>query len=110
MKISLIIGAAIASTQWAGPASAAPKNDPWPTQEVRYDDLDLTKVSDQLRFKHRLAWAASVLCKEVDNEMPVPPVDPVCYRMTLQRAVQQMDRAIARAEGGPRLAAAQPSR
>lgn len=104
MKTLLLATGAIAVSLCMGSAKAGPFDDPLPTFEVRYTDLDLTKVSDQLRLKHRLARAASVLCKEVDNAMPVAPVDPVCYRLTLQTAVQQVDRAVARANSGAVLA------
>ena len=109
MKTLLLAAATIAVSFNMGPAKTAPANDPFPTFDVPYADLDLTKVADQLRLKHRLAGAASVLCKEVDNAQPVAPVDPACYRLTLQAAAQQMHRAIARANGGAVLAAATPA-
>lgn len=108
MKMLLMACVATAANLWMEPADAAPKSDPWPTLEIRYGDLDLTKVGDQVRLKYRLTWAASVLCKDLNSAAPVPPVEPICYRMTTQNALQKMDKAIAQAKGGPALAAATP--
>lgn len=108
MKTLLVVTGAIAASFWISPARASHQNDPLPTIEVAIGDLNLTRVNDQLRLRHRLSRAASVLCKEVDNAMPVASVDPVCYRITLQHAVQQMDWAIAHAESTSALAVAAP--
>lgn len=87
------------SSATATNAAPGPPNDPAPTLEIRYTDLDLTRASDQVRLKHRLGWAASVLCAEVEGATPAPSlVNPTCYRASLQDALGQMKRAIAQAE------------
>ena len=91
----------------ANPIKAAPV---WPgasvARLVSFADLDMTSSHDRDRLKNRIAFAAYTLCLVELPASPSPAIaDPTCLRAAKKSALEQMDRAVSRANGDARLVA-----
>jgi UrcA family protein len=94
---------------WSSAAAAAPvAKDAPATEQVRYGDLDLSRVSDQATLKRRVAKAAEQVCEEIDWNAPWQPtrVNSTCYQAAVQSAILQVNRAAAGANYTATLAVA----
>ena len=88
-----------------GRAAAQPSRDPVVTERVSSADLNLRLSRDQKRLKARIGFAAYRLCLADAPASPSPAIaDPQCHRAAMASALEQMDRMVARAAGGPSLA------
>ncbi|MBL6852199.1 MAG: UrcA family protein [Alphaproteobacteria bacterium] len=68
--------------------------------EVRYDDLDLSTGYGARVLERRVSRAARDLCARLNVRYPVATSDsPPCYETAFEGAMDQADRAIARARG-----------
>jgi UrcA family protein len=100
---NLIIGFLPASVN-AGPSWS---KDPTVTEQVNYADLDLSSAAAQKRLRDRISFAAYRLCLVDSPATPAPSIaDPVCFRKSMEDAMAQMERAVARASGSQTLAQA----
>lgn len=75
-----------------------------PTAEVRIADLDLTTAQGQQRLETRVKSAARRLCSTGARGLAEMAHQSQCIEAALSNAKPQTERAIARAEGGTRLA------
>lgn len=92
------------SIAFAGtPALAAPATDQQ-TRLVRVDDLDLAGVEGRDRLDSRLRSAARRICATVGRGVTERKMEADCMATTLASAKPQIERAIAQAGGGARLA------
>lgn len=91
---------ALSLTVAATPALAAER----PTAEVRIADLDLTTAQGQQRLETRVKSAARTLCSTGIGGTAERARETQCLADALAAAKPQADRAIARAQGGTRLA------
>ena len=108
MKIIMLLCAATIGVQ---PVTAATRDragaDAVQNIVVSFADIDIRSASGQKRLNDRISYAAYTLCLANTPASPSPaPADPACVRDTVSRAGQQVARAIARANGGPMMAAA----
>jgi len=68
------------------------------SQEVRYDDLDLTTQDGVDELRERIRDTARAECRQLDAMYPVAADDsPPCFRTAMEDAMQQADEAIDRA-------------
>lgn len=92
----------------AANAEASPSGDATMTEQISYADLDLGSAAGQHHLKNRISYAAYRLCLiEPVTATPSPAVaDTKCHRKVMAEGLAQMQRAVARANGGPVLALA----
>ena len=110
MKPTFVTASALALNFAAQPAHAAPADDGPVTETVSFADLDLSSRSDQAKLEKRVRSTIGRLCPGDNGASPASPSpDPTCFRVKLKDARAQMDRAIARANGGALFASAPPS-
>lgn len=74
------------------------------TAEVRIDDLDLARSTDQQRLDRRIATAARRLCSEGSRGIVAMQQQQLCVAHAVRGAAPQAERAIALAHSNRRLA------
>ena len=68
------------------------------SQDVRYDDLDLTTPEGAHELRDRIRYTAREECRRLDQMYPIASDDsPPCYRTAVDDGMQQADEAIGRA-------------
>lgn len=110
MRLTFVTATALALNFAAQPALAALAEDAQVTVRVGFADLDLTLESDRAKLENRVRSTVGRLCRGENGASPASPYpNAACFRAKMQDARVQMDRAIARANGGALFAAAPPS-
>lgn len=65
------------------------------SRAISFADLDLSKTKDAAELKMRVRNTAKDLCTELDKLYPLQPKDPDCVRKSTDRAMVQVNNAIA---------------
>ena len=101
---------ALAAASFAvAPASAAQQGDTR-SIKVRYGDLDLSRTADVARLNRRIAGAVKAVCGSYDlRNLPEATNARACRKEAIAAAGPKVKLAVARANGGNRLAAALPA-
>lgn len=107
MRLIFATATVLAANLSAAAACADQAIDAPVTEAVSFADLDLTSKSDRTTLQRRVRYTIGSLCPGDDGASPAPPFpESGCVRAKLKDARVQMDRAFARAERHPMLAAA----
>ena len=77
--------------------TGAPIEETTISRVVKFADLDLTKPQDQDTLRTRVRDTSRDLCAELDKLYPFGAKDPDCVKKSADRAMVQVDQAIAEA-------------
>ncbi|ENY81409.1 UrcA family protein [Sphingopyxis sp. MC1] len=88
----------------AGTPALAATADEAPTATIRIDDLKLTSAKGRERLEARVHSAARQICATSARGLAARNSENACMATALAAAKPQMERAIARADGGTQLA------
>ncbi|KGB53730.1 UrcA family protein [Sphingopyxis sp. LC363] len=93
---------ALSLTAVATPAMAAESENA--TAEVRIDDLDLTRTADRERLDTRIKTAARSVCRSGLRGTAEQARQSACASNAIEKAELQVERAVAQAQNGTKLA------
>ncbi len=71
------------------------------SQAVSYADLDLTRKADVMELRHRVAFTARDLCRQLGESDVGDSIAPSCQTAAVRDAMKQVRSAVALAGTGP---------